>query len=319
MKKKDRVLAAIRKQPVDQVPASFSLHFPEEVRRGQAAVDAHISFFRETDCDVLKIMNESLVPPIGELYTPEGWNQVPTYTKSSPFIKDQLELTRRILEAAAGCEAFSLVTIHGICASTIHPIEPRYGYVAVRKMLCEHLRANPAPVLAAMDRIADAMCELVVESAALGVDGIYYAALGGEHHFFTDEEFATWIEPYDKRIVETAREVGVYNFLHICKENLNMDRYVRYGALADVVNWGVYETEFPLAAGRELFPNATIMGGLANRSGVLVEGSHEEIGGVVQKIITDFGPTGFILGADCTLPTEISYDRIRAAVHAVAL
>ncbi len=318
MTKKERVLAAIRKQPVDRVPASFSLHFPEDVRKGQAAVDAHTSFLKATNCDVLKIMNENLVPAVGEMNGPEDWDQVPAYTKSAPFIKEQLELVTRTLEAAEA-EVFTLATIHGICASTIHPIEARYGYVAVREMLCEHLRANPAPVLSAMDRICDVMCELTVAVAALGVDGIYYAALGGEHHFFTSEEFAAWIEPYDKRILQTAREAGVYTFLHICKENLNMNRYASYDALADVVNWGVYENGFPLAAGRELFPTATIMGGLANHNGVLVEGSHEEIGGAVQKIIAEFGTTGFILGADCTLPTEISYDRIRAAVQAAAL
>ena len=121
-----------------------------------------------------------------------------------------------------------------------------------------------------MDRIADALCELVSASAALGVDGIYYAALGGERHFFTDEEFYQWIAPFDRRILQTARQAGVYTFLHICKENLNMQRYKDYGGLVDVVNWGVYETDFPLEAGRELFPQAAIMGGLANRSGVLV-------------------------------------------------
>ena len=149
------------------------------------------------------------------------------------------------------------------------------------------------------------------------VDGIYYAALGAEHHFFTDEEFATWIEPYDLRILKAAKEAGLYNFLHICKENLNVQRYANYGELVDVVNWGVYETDFSLDEGRKLFPNATIMGGLANRSGVLVDGSHKEIRDAVRKIIKDFGTTGFILGADCTLPTEIPYDRIKAAVEAV--
>ncbi|HBN96656.1 MAG TPA: uroporphyrinogen III decarboxylase [Firmicutes bacterium] len=316
MNRKERVIAAIQKKPVDRVPASFSLHFPADIQKGQAAVDAHISFLNETGCDILKIMNENLVPPIGEMNGPEDWDQVPAHTKSSPFIQEQLELTKRTLEAAKE-NVFSLATIHGICASTIHPIEPRYGYVPVREMLCEHLRANPAPVLAAMARIADVLCELVRESAALGVDGIYYAALGAEHHFFTDEEFATWIEPYDLRILKAAKEAGLYNFLHICKENLNVQRYANYGELVDVVNWGVYETDFSLDEGRKLFPNATIMGGLANRSGVLVDGSHEEIRDAVRKIIKDFGTTGFILGADCTLPTEIPYDRIKAAVEAV--
>lgn len=318
MTRKERVLAAINKQPVDRVPASFSLHFPEEAREGQRAVEAHLTFLEETGCDILKVMNENLVPPVGEMRGPEDWNQVPAHTKADSFIQKQLDLTKGILEAG-GEDVFSLATIHGICASTIHPIEPRYGYQRVREILVEHLRENPAPVLSAMDRIADVLCELVVESAALGVDGIYYAALGGEHHFFTDEEFHQWIEPYDRRILETARRAGLYNFLHICKENLNMDRYKNYGDLVDVVNWGVYETEFPLEAGRQLFPKAAIMGGLANRSGVLVNGSSEEIGGAVRKVIEEFGRTGFILGADCTLPTEMDYDRIRAAVQATMI
>lgn len=316
MTKKERVIAAIEKQPVDHVPASFSLHFPAEVQKGQAAVDAHIEFLHKTDCDILKIMNENLVPPIGEMHGPEDWNQVPAHTKSSPFIQEELELVKSTL-AAAEKDVFSMVTIHGITASTIHPIEARYGYVPVREMLVEHLRANPTPVLAAMDRIADVMCELVRESAALGVDGIYYAALGAEHHFFTDEEFACWIKPYDLRILKAAKGAGLYNFLHICKENLNMERYADYADLVDVVNWGVYETGFSLEEGRELFPNAAIMGGLANRSGVLVDGTNEEISEAVRKVLADFGTTGFMLGADCTLPTEISYDRIKAAVQAV--
>jgi uroporphyrinogen decarboxylase len=315
MTRKERVTRAINKQPVDRVPASFSLHFPEEAREGEAAVVAHLEFLQVTGCDVLKIMNENLVPPIGPVHGPADWNQVPTYTTKDGFLAKQLDLTKRIFDAA-GDDVFYLATIHGICASTIHPIEPRYGYQKVREMLVEHLRENPAPVLAAMDRIADALCELVSASAALGVDGIYYAALGGERHFFTDEEFYQWIAPFDRRILQTARQAGVYTFLHICKENLNMQRYKDYGGLVDVVNWGVYETDFPLEAGRELFPQAAIMGGLANRSGVLVEGSLEEIGGAVRRIIREFGPTGFILGADCTLPTEIPYERIRAAVQA---
>lgn len=318
MTKKQRVIAAIRKEPVDHVPSSFSLHFPADISRGEAAVDAHIDFLERTGCDVLKIMNENLVPQIGEMNSPKDWEKIPAHTKDAPFIRAQLDMVERILERADD-DVFSVATIHGICASMIHPIEARYGYVAVRNMLCEHLRTDAAPLVSAMDRVTDAMCELVVECVSRGVDGIYYAALGGERHFFTDEEFAQYIEPYDKRILATIRENGAYSFLHICKENLNMQRYADYGRLVDVVNWGVYETNFSLEEGRELFPKATIMGGLANRSGVLVDGTLEELEMAVHEIITDFGTRGFILGADCTLPTEIPYERVMAAVKAAII
>ncbi len=104
--------------------------------------------------------------------------------------------------------------------------------------------------------------------------------------------------------------------MHMCKDGLNMERYASYADLADVVNWGVYETDFSLEEGRKLFPKATVMGGLANRKGVMVDGTTEELKEAAKAVIRDFGKEGFILGADCTLPTEIPYERIRAIAEA---
>ena len=58
------------------------------------------------------------------------------------------------------------------------------------------------------------------------------------------------------------------------------------------------------------------MGGLANRSGVMVDGTIEELKEASKQVIRDYGKTAFILGADCTLPTEIPYERIRAIAEA---
>ena len=116
MNKKDRVLAAISHQQVDHVPASFSLHFPREIASGEAAVKAHIDFYRETDCDVLKIMNENLVPEIGEMNGPDDWKKIPAYNRHSPFMVRQLDMIKRILDGV-GEPVYALATVHGICAS----------------------------------------------------------------------------------------------------------------------------------------------------------------------------------------------------------
>ena len=133
---------------------------------------------------------------------------------------------------------------------------------------------------------------------------------------FSDEEFDKWIKPFDLKIMKAIKEAGMYCFLHICKDGLNMQRYRDYASLSDVVNWGVYEVPFSLEEGRKLFPGCTIMGGLRNRSGVLVDGSAEEIREEVRSVINGFGRTGFILGADCTLATEQDMGRLRAAIEA---
>lgn len=91
-------------------------------------------------------------------------------------MKRQMEDVKRIMDQADP-EAFSLGTLHGICASAIHPIEARYGYEAVRELFCTHIRENKQPVLEAFKRITDGMCQLAAAYKELGLDGIYYVAL----------------------------------------------------------------------------------------------------------------------------------------------
>lgn len=318
MNQKERVLAAIARQEVDHVPSLFSLHFPADITDHDAIVQAHLDFFRRTGCDVSKIMNENLVPLAGELNNPADWDKVAAFDRHAPFMQKQLRLVEDIM-AQLSPDSYAIATMHGITASAIHPFEARYGYVPIREMFCRHLREDPRPVAAAMDRIADGMIDYARACMALGVDGIYYASLGGERHFFTDEEFAAYIAPVDLKIMRGIREAGGQVFLHICKEDLNMERYRAYGPLADVVNWGVYEAPYGLEDGRRLFPDSAILGGLANRSGVLVHGTDEELTQAVRDIIRGFGKKGFLLGADCTLPTEIPYEKIAVAVQAAVM
>jgi uroporphyrinogen decarboxylase len=315
MTKRERVIAAIGGGVVDAVPSCFSLHFPSEEASGEAGIKSHLDFFRRTDTDILKIMNENLLPDVGDIRIPADWKKIPSYSSKSPFLVEQIEFAKRILEKC-DASAFTLGTLHGICASAIHPIERRYGYQAVRELQVAHLRENPRPVLDAFGRITEGLCLLARAYAELGIDGVYYAALGAERELFTDEEFASWIAPFDQRILREVKSAGCRAFLHMCKGNLNLRRYAGYFDLADVVNWGVEENGFSLEEGRALFGGACVMGGLANRSGVLVEGTEEDLRRAVKGVIRGFGKTRFILGADCTLPTGIPYERIRVAVEA---
>lgn len=318
MTKKERVIAAIKGEAVDKVPSSFSLHFPKDVAFGDAAVEAHLKFFEESDTDILKIMNENLVPYMGEINQGSDYHMVREMTMEDDFMKDQTELVKKIL-ARCDKDAFTLGTLHGITASSIHPLEkmdPNYTYDEVREKLCRLLHEDKDTVLAGMQRIANVMCDLARTYIELGVDGVYYAALGGETRFFTDEEFEQWIKPFDLQIMKAIKDAGGYCFLHICKDGLNMDRYKDYGPYADVVNWGVYEAPFSLEEGRKMFAGKTIMGGLPNRHGVLVDGPAEAVKEETRKVIREFGKTGFILGADCTLATEQDMNLLRAAVEA---
>ena len=161
MTKKERVIAAIEQREIDGVPSSFSLHFPADKKQGEACVKAHLDFFRDTDADICKIMNENLVPVFGTIHTPDDYDRlIPVMTMEDEFMKKQMELTRQIL---AGCDkdVFTMGTLHGICASGIHPIEQAgINYYAARQMQVDFLRWDEKKMLSAMQRITDVLCLL---------------------------------------------------------------------------------------------------------------------------------------------------------------
>ncbi|WP_273321035.1 uroporphyrinogen decarboxylase family protein [Vallitalea guaymasensis] len=315
MNKKERVIAAIEGRKVDHIPSCFTLHFAKDEAFGEKGINSHLNFFKETDTDIFKIMNENLVPYMGDIKRPDDWNKIKTISIKDDFMVTQIDMIERILDKC-DTEAFNVGTLHGTVASSIHPIEAIYGYEPVRKLFCTHMRENKTPMIDAYKRITEGMCQLAEKYIEIGLDGIYYAALGGENYYFTDEEFEKYIAPLDKMILQTVKQNNGYNILHMCKDKLNLDRYKSYAKLSDIVNWGVYEDNISLEEGRKLFGDITIMGGLQNRAGVLVDGTDEEIEQEVKSIINSFGKEKFILGADCTLPTEISYKRVNVAVNA---
>ncbi len=317
MNKKERVIAAIRHEAVDYVPCGFSLHFPHDKAFGEAGVKAHLDFFKETDTDIIKIMNENLVPCMGQIKNASDYDRlVRGFSMKSDFMQAQVDFTKAILDKADS-SAFSIGTLHGVTASSIHPLEKMgMSYDDTRVFLVELLRENPAAMQSAMQRITDVMSELARTYVELGVDGVYYAALGAEKRYFTDEEFEKWIAPMDKQIMTAVKEAGGYVFLHMCKDKLNMERYASYADLCDVANWGVYAAPYSLEEGRKLFKGKTIMGGLPDRHGVLVDGTDKEIEDAVKEVITSFGKTGLILGADCTLATEQDMHKLHTAIAA---
>lgn len=315
MTKKERVISAIKMEEVDHVPSCFSLHFDEDQAYGEKGVKSHIDFFKKTDTDILKIMNENLVPNMGEIRVPSDWKKFREISLEDDFIQKQLDFVKKILDQTENVEeVFTVGTMHGIVASAIHPIEKKYGYEKSRELLCEHLREGKSYLLDVFKKIEEGMNLLSEAYLSLGLDGVYYASLGGEKYYFKDQEFKNYIAPYEKNILKNIKDNNGYTILHICKDDLNINRYSSFVEYSDIINWGVYEGGVSLEKGKEVFGDVAIMGGLKNRSGVLVEGSELEIRKEVEKIINSFGKKGFILGADCTLPTDISYKRIAAAV-----
>ncbi len=308
MNRKERVLAALRGEKPDQTPTGFWLHFPEAVHHGQKAVDAHIRYFEESGTDICKVMNEFTYPSEHTIMAASDWGQVKSFNRSSGFIQNQIELIKRVVERVDG-RAPVIATVHGVVASASHTLlgVPKYDGIGRHAQLY-HLRTEPEAVRSAYRAIADTLCVIAEESIKAGADGIYYAALGGERDGFTEEEHQEFIAPVDKLVLETAGKAPLFNILHMCKPMVQLSRFVDYPC--DVINWGVLESGISLVEGAKIFPDKVVMGGVDDRSPVLLKGTYEEVEKEVHEILREMNSDRFILASDCTLPTEINYERI---------
>ena len=54
MDKRTRVLAAMNGEKVDHVPVGFWFHFGGDEAIGEACVNAHLKYYRETDLDFVR-------------------------------------------------------------------------------------------------------------------------------------------------------------------------------------------------------------------------------------------------------------------------
>ena len=89
---------------------------------------------------------------------------------------------------------------------------------------------------------------------------------------------------------------------------------------AQVVNWAVGPEGISLAKGLNIFRGRTVLGGFENgKDGLLYTGTKKAIQEKVREIIADTGTHGLIIGADCTIPSDINHERIEWVREAAIL
>ena len=288
------------------VPAAFFLHFDENKHFGQAAVDAHLAYFRATGMDFVKVQYERTFPARPEIRTPGDWKNMPRY--GLDFYRPQLEVVEGLVKAA-GKEALVLVTLYSpfMCA----------GHTTSRPLLVKHLEEDGDAVRKGLDTITESLLGFVRECRRLGVDGFYASTQGGENGTFRDAGlFARHVTPTDLRLMREIDATCAFNILHVC------DYEAPYADLTPFLAYPGHVVGCParLTTGetnlRELARRfgRPIMGGL-DRKGVIASGTDEEIRRAAQDVLRT-APDRFILGADCTVASSARREGLRAAIAA---
>ena len=155
-----------------------------------------------------------------------------------------------------------------------------------------------------------------------GVDGFYASTQGGEAKRFHDPAiFRNYVKPFDLIAMKEIATACPFNILHVCDY---VAPYASYAAYTEypghVVNCNVKLSDHRISAQEitKLFQRP-FMGGL-DRHGVIAAGAPEQVEKEIRTVIQQ-APSPFLLGADCTVEADTSWDRLRHAIsvaHQVA-
>ena len=322
--KKELVFKALKNEPTERVPVGFWHHYLENEHWDALEIPSYHAknlegakkFKEEFDPDFVKVMTD------GYFYLPitidaSGAGRLADFEPvppSHPWFQKQLELSRSYREIYGK----DIALFHNVFAPLWHleAAVKRAKNVELHEaqaIILEYLEEDPEGVAACLDKIAGNLGIIVYAAVNEEIaDGIYFSAQD-MHRYIPDALYRLYVTPSEKKVLEFANEVSPYNLLHICgwRGNTNfLTIYQDYPAAA--VNWAVNTEALSLRQGKKFFGGKCVIGGFLNtEESVLFTGTKGEIQNHTRRLLKEVGRTGVIIGADCTLPMSIDYEKIK--------
>ena len=299
MTKRERVLAAIRREPTDRTPYAFWRHFPAVDRSPAALSQSTLRFHERYGSDFLKVTPaggyavedwgcvESEEPaPDGHrpcashaVNAPDDWKKIrPVPMESTGWASHVESVIRCVVDRRADCSVVPTVFSPLSLARKLSGDRLNYD-----------LKENTHLVEDALTAITETILAFMEACFREGAEGIFYSVQAASHAFHTEDEYARFGEPHDRRILEAVREGSRLTVLHCHGERLMFDRLAALPA--DVWNW-------------DIVPGA-VQGGL-NQWSTLKDGTGPDAQAEAQDAIAQTSGTGIILGAGCVLLTQHS-------------
>jgi uroporphyrinogen decarboxylase len=307
MDKREAVLSLLdASRKPGYIPAAFFLHFDPAYQRGQPAVDMHLEYFHATGMDFVKIQYEHPFPHIASIQKPEDWASVPLYKED--FFEEPLAVVRGLVKAAKS-EALVVMTLYSpfmlARQTTSNPT------------LNGHIRENPEAVKKGLGIITESLLNFVRGCKRAGVDGFYVSTQGGEADRFSGTNlFEECVKPYDRAVWEEIEGSCVFNILHVCDYEGGYDTYSPFlDYPGHVVNCSLKLGGKVITAqeAARMFQRP-FMGGM-ERLGIIASGRPDQVRQEAERALSGASER-FILGADCTVPSDTPWDNLKTAIDA---
>jgi uroporphyrinogen decarboxylase len=325
MSRRERIQAALRREPVDRTPYAVWRHFPAIDRNPAGLAQATLRFHERYGSDFVKIT------PAGG-YAVEAWGCVESdevqpdgHRPCARCAVQRAEDWRRIRPldpAAVAGWAEQLETIIRM------GFDRRIGDAPVvptlfsplslaRKLSGERLNADlrehPQLVKDALEAITETVLRFADVALAEGVSGIFYSIQAASRRFHTEEEYAEFGEPHDRRVLEAVGDRSILTIIHCHGDQLMFDRLAALPGHA--WNWEDRTTPPSLSEGQARVPGAVI-GGLSQWK-TLRDGTPEEAAAEAREAVSQTGGVGLIVGPGCVLPIGTPDPNVAAVVRAL--
>lgn len=303
---RERILQVLdQSRPNAYVPAAFFLHF--ENKLGRKAVDDHKAFYKATNMDFVKVFYEIAVPKV-DINSGKDWEKIPVYGEDffAPQVAVIADLAREF-----GSEAFVLPTVYS-------PLALAHQSVGRGKDFKKLVEEDPKAFGKAIKNLALSIENYLRAARKAGADGFYVSSQGGDGNSLPEKIWKEQVRQWDKYVSQVANEIGEINILHICDYGTPYKNAEALYAYADypasIINVPLKFSDgstLNLKEAQQRF-GRPIFGGL-ERLGVIAKGSVEEAKAEVDKVLENASPN-FILGADCTVPGDTDWEKLRAVI-----
>jgi uroporphyrinogen decarboxylase len=319
--KRERVLAALRGDPVDRVPLSFWMHHFAAENTVKDFVAESVRLAREFDWDYLK--PQSRAQCFGEAW---GLQYRASAERAVPYTRTHAPCTgagdlRRLQPAdpAAGALGEQLEALRQIRVA-VGPDIPIIWTVFSPLMVVPYLmsdgldqtlaiaRAEPAALEAALTAIAHTLAGYTRLALAAGADGLFYATNVARGDLLSAAECRRFQRPPDRPVLEAAAPAP-FNVLHVCGAGVLFDEFVDYPVQA--VSWALAEGNPSLADGRRRSGRA-VVGGLPAKPQIATL-TPEAVAARARAAIGDMDGRGLLLGPDCSINPDTPEALLRAA------
>lgn len=330
--KRSIVMAALQNQTVKEVPASFWRHFAlneftdAQVHSGTIEINlnGHKEYYQKVRVDFAKTMLDGYFSyPFHGVDNPrylDDLKKLQPITLDDPWLIGQVELARHQRRLLGSQPMF--VTIFSPLILLKWSLIEHYAepLELADARFTDLYQQDPALVKEVLEIIAQDQIK-VVQSLMnqTDIDGIYYSTQEIQDSRLNDIQFFNQVmEPIDQLVEVGINQVSPLNILHICGfagATNHLEWYTDYPL--QVVNWATTVDGYTLGEGKKLFHDKAVLGGLDNDfQGILYAGTKKEIQETVKRLINEAGKQGVLIGADCTVPRDISYEHLNWAIEA---